>query len=67
MVPLVSALWRFLGSLFRSRQSLHLQVLVLQHQVAIYQQTIDRPQLHLTDHRVALLGLACPSLRRLAA
>jgi hypothetical protein len=49
MVLIVSALWPFLGSLFRSHPSLHLQILALQHQLAVYQQTIYRPQLHPTD------------------
>ncbi len=49
MVLIGSALWPFLGSLFRSHPSLHLQILALQHQLAVYQQTIYRPQLHPTD------------------
>src|SRR5438128_2269285 len=57
MFPVISALLAFLGSLFRSRQSLHLQVLALQHQVAVYQQTIHRPRLHPTD-RLFWAGLA---------
>jgi putative transposase len=57
MFPVIAALLAFLGALFRSRQSLHLQVLALQHQVAVYQQTIHRPRLHPTD-RLFWAGLA---------
>jgi hypothetical protein len=36
MLPVMAALLAFLGSLFRSRGSLTLHVLALQHQVAVY-------------------------------
>jgi putative transposase len=49
MLPVLSALLTFLGALFRSRHSLALQVLALQHQVAVYKQTVNRPRLHPTD------------------
>ena len=45
MPPVISALLALLVSLFRSRRSLHLQVLALQHQVAVYKQTVPRPRL----------------------
>jgi transposase InsO family protein len=49
MPPLISALLAWFGSLFRSRRALHLQVLALQHQVAVYKRTVHRPRLSLTD------------------
>jgi putative transposase len=49
MPPVISALLALLVSLFRSRRSLHLQVLALQHQVAVYKQTVPRPRLHPAD------------------
>lgn len=49
MRPVIVALLAFLGSWFRSRHSLALQVLALQHQVAVYQQTVHRPQLRPSD------------------
>jgi hypothetical protein len=49
MPPVVSALLAFVGSLFRSRISLHLEHLALRHQLAVYQQTVHRPRLLPTD------------------
>jgi len=49
MPPVVSALLAFVVSLFQSRQVLHLRILALQHQVAVYKQTIHRPCLTPTD------------------
>jgi putative transposase len=49
MPPVISALLAFVGSLFRSRISLHLEHLALRHQLAVYQQTVYRPRLHPTD------------------
>ena len=49
MLPVIAALFAFLGSLFRSRRSLALQVLALQHQVAVYKQTVHRPRLRPSD------------------
>src|SRR5262249_21644586 len=45
----VSALLAFLVSLFQSRWAMHLQILALQHQVAVYKQTVHRPRLRTTD------------------
>ena len=36
MPPVISALLVFVVSLFQSRQVLHLKILALQHQVAVY-------------------------------
>jgi putative transposase len=59
MMPLVvSALLAFVGSLFRSRISLHLEHLALRHQLAVYQQTVHRPRLHPTD-RLFWAWLSC--------
>ena len=49
MLPVIHALLAFVASLFRSRRSLHLTVLALQHQVAVYQRSERRPHLHPTD------------------
>jgi putative transposase len=49
MLPVIAALLAFLGSLFRSRGSLTLHVLALQHQVAVYKQTVHHPRLHPSD------------------
>jgi putative transposase len=49
MPPVVSALLAFVGALFRSRISLHLEHLALRHQLAVYQQTVHRPRLHSMD------------------
>jgi putative transposase len=45
MPPIVSALLAFVMSLFQSRQTMHLRILALQHQVAVYKQTGPRPRL----------------------
>ena len=49
ILPVISALLAGVASLFRSRCSLALHVLALQHQVAVYQQTVHRPRLRPTD------------------
>jgi putative transposase len=49
MLPVIHALLVFVASLVRSRRLLHLTVLTLQHQVAVYQRSGCRPQLHPTD------------------
>ena len=49
MPPVMSALLAFVVALCRSRASLCLENLALQHQVAIYKQAIPRPRLHPTD------------------
>jgi transposase InsO family protein len=49
MLPVISALLAFVVSLFRSRASLSLEHLALRHQLAVYQQTVERPHLRWTD------------------
>jgi putative transposase len=49
MLPVISALLAFVAGLFRSRASLCLEHLALRHQLAVYQQTVHRPQLRPTD------------------
>src|ERR671923_2939727 len=49
MLPVMAALLAFLGSWFRSRGSLTLHVLALQHQVAVYKRTVHHPRLHPSD------------------
>jgi len=58
MLPIIHALLAFVASLFRSRRSLHLEVLALQHQVAVYQCSGCRPSLHPSD-RVFWAWLSC--------
>ena len=45
MSPVVLALLAFFGSLFQSRRAMHLKILALQHQVAVYQHSVHRPRL----------------------
>jgi transposase InsO family protein len=47
--PVVSALLGFVIALFQSRASLHLENLALRHQLAVYQQTIQHPQVRPSD------------------
>jgi putative transposase len=49
MLPVIQALLAFMTSLFRSRRSLHLKVLALQQQVAVYQRSGRQPHLHPSD------------------
>lgn len=49
MLPVVSALFVFIVSLFQSRRAMHLRILALQHQVAVYKQTVARPRLRPSD------------------
>ena len=49
MLPVISALLAFVVSLCQSRWALHLRILVLQHQVAVYKQAVHRPLLRLSD------------------
>jgi hypothetical protein len=45
MPPVIAALLVLLVSLFWSRRSVHLQVLALQHQVAVYKHTGGRARI----------------------
>jgi hypothetical protein len=49
MLPVVSTLFAFIVSLLQSRYTMHLKILALQHQVAVYKHTVHRPRLRLTD------------------
>jgi hypothetical protein len=49
MAPVVSAVLAFLVSLFQSRRSLHLKILALEHQVAVYQRSVPQPRIQTTD------------------
>jgi len=49
MKPVVRALLAFVVSLFRSRLSLHLEILALQHQLAVYHRSIRRPHVRPSD------------------
>jgi hypothetical protein len=62
MPPVVSALLAFVGPLFRSRISLHLEPLALRHQLAVYQPTVHRygstPRIACSGHGSRVSGLA---------
>ena len=49
MRPVISALCAFVASLFQSRWAMQLKILALQHQVAVYKQTVSRPKLRPSD------------------
>ena len=49
MLPVISALLALVVSLCQSRWALHLRILALQHQVAVYKQTVPRPRLRPSD------------------
>ncbi len=49
MLPVLSALLAFVVTFFQSRQTMHLKILALQHQVAVYKQTVARPRLRPSD------------------
>jgi hypothetical protein len=43
MRPVIAALCAFVASLFQSRWAMQLKILALQHQVAVYKQTVQIP------------------------
>ena len=49
MMPIGRALLAFLASLFRSRLSLQLEIVALRHQLTIYERSIRRPRVRMTD------------------
>jgi putative transposase len=49
MLPVISALVTCVAGLFRSRASLHLEHLALRHQLAVYQRSVPRPRIRMTD------------------
>jgi putative transposase len=49
MLPVISGLFAFVASLFQSRWAMQLKILALQHQVAVYKQTVARPRLRPSD------------------
>ena len=49
MRPIIAALCAFVASLFQSRWAMHLKILALQHQLAVYKQTVSRPKLQPSD------------------
>jgi hypothetical protein len=52
MAPIVRALLAFMVSLCRSRVALQSEILTLQHQLAMYQRSIRRPQVRPVDRIV---------------
>ncbi len=44
MKTLVVAMVAFLSTLFRSRRSLHFEIVALRHQLTVYQRTVKRPR-----------------------
>src|SRR5512134_387789 len=49
MLTVISVLLAFVVSLCQSRWALHLRILALQHQLAVYKYTVQRPRLRPTD------------------
>jgi hypothetical protein len=49
MLPVIAALFAFGASFFQSRWAMQLKILALQHQLAVYKQTVSRPRLRPTD------------------
>ena len=49
MKPIVRALLAFVVSLVRSRVSLQMEILALQHQLAVYHRSIRRPRVSPSD------------------
>jgi hypothetical protein len=49
MLPVISALFALVASLFQSRWAMQLKILALQHQLAVYKQTVARPRLRPSD------------------
>jgi putative transposase len=49
MLPVISALFGFVVSLFQSRWAMQLKILAFQHQVAVYKHTVTRPRLRPSD------------------
>lgn len=49
MLPIFSALLAYLASRFFPDKSLHLKVLALEHQLAVYKRSVRRPRLHPSD------------------
>jgi len=58
MPPIITALLAFVVSLSQSRQALHLRILALQHQAAVYKRTVPRSQLRPSD-RLFWAWLSC--------
>ncbi len=44
MKPILSALFAFLSTIFRSRLSLQLAIVALRHQLTVYQRTTQHPR-----------------------
>lgn len=51
MSPVVSILLASIGTWFRSRVSMQIEIVALRHQVAVYKQTVSRP--HCTSQPLA--------------
>jgi len=49
MLPIFSALLAYLASRFFPDKSLHLKLLALEHQLAVYKRSVRRPRLHPSD------------------
>jgi putative transposase len=64
MLPIISALLACVAGLFRSRASLCLEHVALRHQLAVYQRSVPRPHLRLTERVLwAWLSRLWPSWR----
>ena len=64
MPPIFSALLTYLASRFFPEKSLHLKLLALEHQLAVYKRSVRRPRLHPSDR--LFLGMAISALVWLA-
>ena len=49
MPPVITAGLAYLASWFRSRHTLHMEILALRHQLAVYQHRVKRPRLQPSD------------------
>jgi hypothetical protein len=53
MSSVISAALAYLASWFQSRHAMQLEILALRHQLAVYQNSVKRPQLQPADRLVA--------------
>jgi putative transposase len=49
MPSIVSILLASIGTWFRSRVSMQIEIVALRHQIAVYKQTVSRPRLRTSD------------------
>ncbi len=49
MKPIFCALLAFVSTLYRSRRSVHLEIVALRHQLTVYQRAAQRPRINPGD------------------